>query len=43
MVRVLPENIWYWRVRPEAAIAIAQQHLIGGQPVQTMFYPFVPV
>jgi (2Fe-2S) ferredoxin len=41
MVRVLPENIWYWRVHPEETVTIVQQHLIGGQPVQAMFYPLV--
>lgn len=39
MIRVLPDDVWYWRVRPEEVKAIAQQHLLGGQPVRQMVYP----
>ncbi|MDX2242642.1 MAG: (2Fe-2S) ferredoxin domain-containing protein [Leptolyngbyaceae cyanobacterium bins.302] len=41
MVRVLPEDVWYWRVRPEEVATIAQRHLIGGHPVREMLYPVV--
>jgi (2Fe-2S) ferredoxin len=39
MIRVLPEDIWYHRVRPDEVSAIIQYHLLGGQPVQAMLYP----
>lgn len=38
MVLVLPEEIWYSRVHPGEAIAIIEQHLLGGQPVGAMLY-----
>jgi (2Fe-2S) ferredoxin len=39
MVRVLPEDVWYWRVSPEEVSAIARRHLIGGQAIAAMLYP----
>jgi (2Fe-2S) ferredoxin len=39
MVRVLPDNLWYWRVTAEEVPTIIQQHLIAGKPVQAMLYP----
>jgi (2Fe-2S) ferredoxin len=39
MVRVLPEDIWYWQVSPEEVPAIVEQHLIQGHPVEAMLYP----
>ncbi|MEX0269762.1 ferredoxin [Leptolyngbyaceae cyanobacterium UHCC 1019] len=38
-VRVLPDNIWYCRVKPEDAIAIVQQHLKDGQLVDRLLHP----
>jgi (2Fe-2S) ferredoxin len=39
MVRVLPEDVWYWRVRPDEVAAIAEHHLRDGQPIESMLYP----
>ena len=39
MVVVLPENVWYWQVRPQEIAAIAEQHLRQGKPVEAMIYP----
>ena len=39
MVRVLPEEVWYWRVRSEEVPTIVKRHLQGGEPVQAMLYP----
>jgi (2Fe-2S) ferredoxin len=39
MVRVLPEDIWYWQVQAEEVPAIIERHLLGGQPVAAMLYP----
>ncbi len=39
MVRVLPEDIWYWRVSPEEVPAIVERHLIQGHPIRAMLYP----
>ncbi len=39
MVRVLPEDVWYWRVQVVEVPDIVVQHLRGGQPVQAMLYP----
>lgn len=39
MVRVLPDDIWYWRVLPDEVATIIEQHLIDGNPVKTMLYP----
>ncbi len=38
MVLVLPEETWYDRVQPGEAIAVIEQHLLGGQPVKAMLY-----
>ncbi|MEL6384464.1 MAG: (2Fe-2S) ferredoxin domain-containing protein [Cyanobacteria bacterium J06626_18] len=38
MVIVLPEQIWYGRVRSLDVPAIATQHLIGGDPVLPLLY-----
>ena len=38
-VRVLPDNIWYCRVKPKDAIAIIQQHLKDGEPVDRLLHP----
>lgn len=41
MVRVLPDDVWYWRVCPEEVPAIIKRHLQGGEPVKAMLYPIV--
>lgn len=33
-VRILPDEIWYWRVNPSDVPAIIEQHLQGGKPVE---------
>lgn len=39
IVRVLPDNIWYCRVKPKDAITIVQQHLKDGEPVAHLLHP----
>ncbi|MBF2026334.1 MAG: (2Fe-2S) ferredoxin domain-containing protein [Oscillatoriales cyanobacterium C42_A2020_001] len=39
MVRVLPGDIWYWRVQPKEVAAIGERHLLHGNPIQAMMYP----
>jgi len=36
MVLVLPEQVWYWRVRPQEVSAVVERHLKGGNPVKAM-------
>jgi (2Fe-2S) ferredoxin len=36
MVVVYPEAVWYGGVQPEDAIAIVEEHLIGGRPVERL-------
>jgi (2Fe-2S) ferredoxin len=38
MVLVLPDEVWYCRVLPEEVDAIAQRHLLNGQPITSMQY-----
>jgi len=38
-VRVLPDEIWYCRVKPEHVEAIVEQHLKQGEPVQALLHP----
>lgn len=38
-VRVLPDEVWYYRVRPEDVPAIVEQHLKNGKPVERMLNP----
>ncbi|NJP09038.1 MAG: (2Fe-2S) ferredoxin domain-containing protein [Leptolyngbyaceae cyanobacterium RU_5_1] len=38
MVRILPDDVWYWRVRPEEVLAVVERHLLGGKPVEAMRY-----
>lgn len=42
MVRVLPEEVWYWRVQVAEVPRMVEQHLRGGQPVEAMVYPQYP-
>lgn len=39
MVRVFPGDVWYWRVQPEEVAAIAERHLLQGDPVKALLYP----
>lgn len=40
MVRILPDNIWYCRVRPEEVSEVVKRHLRGGRPVRAMLSPY---
>lgn len=38
-VRVVPEEIWYCRVKPIDVPIIVEQHLKGGKPVEALLNP----
>ncbi|MGB3204312.1 MAG: (2Fe-2S) ferredoxin domain-containing protein [Crinalium sp.] len=38
-VRILPEETWYYRVKPSDVSVIVEQHLKGGKPVEKMLNP----
>jgi len=38
-VRVLPDEIWYCRVKPEDVSDITHQHLEDGHPVSALLHP----
>ncbi|WP_323363080.1 (2Fe-2S) ferredoxin domain-containing protein [Leptothoe sp. PORK10 BA2] len=38
-VRVVPDNVWYCRVRPNDADEICAQHIEQGKPVQRLLHP----
>jgi len=38
-VRVTPDEIWYYRVKPEEVPLIVEQHFKHGQPVQDKLNP----
>jgi (2Fe-2S) ferredoxin len=38
-VRVLPDEIWYSRVKPADVLEITQQHLKAGHPVKALLNP----
>lgn len=38
-VYVLPDEIWYSRVRPEDVPEIVEQHLRGNEPVARLLHP----
>jgi (2Fe-2S) ferredoxin len=38
-VRVLPDQVWYCRVKPEDVPEIIQSHLRQGQPVRRLLHP----
>ena len=42
-VRVMPDEIWYYRVKPEDVEAIARQHLEKGQPVDRLLNPRIHI
>jgi (2Fe-2S) ferredoxin len=35
-VVVYPEAVWYGNVKPEDAVAIVEEHLVGGRPVERL-------
>jgi (2Fe-2S) ferredoxin len=39
MVLVMPERVWYWRVRAKEVSLIIEQHLRSAHPVTPMLYP----
>lgn len=39
MVLVMPDRIWYWRVRPGEVSLLIEQHLRSSRPVTPMLYP----
>jgi (2Fe-2S) ferredoxin len=38
-VRVLPDETWYSRVKPEDVLEIIQQHIKDGEPVERLLHP----
>lgn len=38
-VRVTPDEIWYYRVKPEDVGAIVEEHLVGDKPVDRLLNP----
>jgi (2Fe-2S) ferredoxin len=38
-VRVMPDNTWYCRVRPEDVETVMQEHIAGGEPVERLLHP----
>ena len=38
MVVVYPEGIWYAHVKPDDVEEIVEKHLVGGEPVERLFY-----
>jgi (2Fe-2S) ferredoxin len=38
-VRVLPDDTWYCRVKPDDVRAIVEQHLKQGRPVAALLHP----
>ncbi len=38
MVLVLPDEVWYERVRPDEVPAIVKRHLQEGNPIASMLY-----
>ncbi len=38
-VRILPDEIWYCRVKPTDVDAIAESHLKNAQPVDRLLHP----
>lgn len=42
-VRVIPEEIWYCRVKPSDVPLIVEQHIKGGKPVEALLNPRIHV
>lgn len=38
-VKVMPDNFWYCRIKPEHTAIIVEQHLLHNQPVATLLHP----
>lgn len=38
-VRVIPDNVWYCRVRPDDIADILEQHIRQGKPVKRLLHP----
>jgi (2Fe-2S) ferredoxin len=38
-VRVLPDEVWYCRVKPGDVALICDQHLVGEHPVEQLLHP----
>jgi (2Fe-2S) ferredoxin len=38
-VRILPEETWYYRVKPSDVERIVEEHLKNGQPVESLLNP----
>ncbi len=38
-VRMLPDEVWYCRVKPEQVATIVEQHLNQGEPVTALLHP----
>jgi len=38
-VRIIPEETWYCRVKPEDVNQIVEEHLKNGQPVNRLLHP----
>ncbi|NEQ35082.1 MAG: (2Fe-2S) ferredoxin domain-containing protein [Okeania sp. SIO3I5] len=38
-VRIIPDEIWYYRVQPEHIPLIVRQHLKGNKPIDEMLNP----
>jgi (2Fe-2S) ferredoxin len=39
IVLVVPDQIYYWRVKPSSVPRIISEHLLNGQPVSAMLHP----
>ncbi len=39
IVRVLPDEVWYCRVKPESVPEIVESHLQQGKPVRALLHP----
>ncbi|MGE5656508.1 MAG: (2Fe-2S) ferredoxin domain-containing protein [Actinomycetota bacterium] len=38
-VRVTPDEVWYYRVKPSDVPLLVEHHLKGGEPVEAMLNP----
>lgn len=38
LIVVYPESVWYAHVKPEDVKEIVEEHLVGGKPVERLFY-----
>ncbi len=38
-VRVVPDNVWYCRVRPQDVDEIFEQHIHQGKPIKRLLHP----